>query len=318
VARTHRFLRSQYKAVRVVIYTMRATFLLYRSCFRDAVIPLRWDPAWHRDGQLYLPPSVRDADEILATYSPACPPLLEEERVDLRKSLERLLVAREVVREGLGLAAPPPVVVTAAPKDVEATARRLGHPPGHAFLWDDNPRLRGSPRVVPVPPFDALPAPQARALRGFLDAALPAAALDADLVDFLLGAEPADCVLAPDPATGRLAYRIPVAPADRPDPWPVPAPPTLPAAGCCGGPGGGGEAEAAAADAAAAAAGEGKWAVWAGPGGGGEGWESPVTPEMEPASAGAGESGGGGGGGGAGGGGHGRPPLAVAAGAGAP
>ena len=45
VARTYQFLRSQYKSVRVVIYTMRATFLLYRSCFRDAIIPLQWHPA---------------------------------------------------------------------------------------------------------------------------------------------------------------------------------------------------------------------------------------------------------------------------------
>ena len=106
-ARAHQFLRSQYRAVRVVVYTMRSTFLLYRSCFRDASIPLQWDPAWHRDGQLYLPPTVRDADEVLATYAPDGLPLLEEERVDLRKSIERLLAAREAVRAGLGLAAPP-------------------------------------------------------------------------------------------------------------------------------------------------------------------------------------------------------------------
>ena len=254
VARTYQFLLSQYKAVRVVIYTMRATFLLYRSCFRDAIVPLQWHPEWHRDGQLYLPPHVRDADEVLASYSADGIPLLPEELVDLRKSVERLMAAREAVREALGLDAPPPVVVTATPKDVEATARRLGHPPGHAYLWDDNPRLRGSPRVVAVPPYDRLAPPQARALGAFLDARLPAESLDADLVDFMLGADPADRVLRESPATGRLEYHIPVGP-ERAEPWPVPAPPTLRAAGCCGPePPVGASGEAAAAPAAAPAA----------------------------------------------------------------
>ena len=38
--------------VHVVIYTMRSTFLLYRSCFRHAVVLLEWTRAWHADGQV--------------------------------------------------------------------------------------------------------------------------------------------------------------------------------------------------------------------------------------------------------------------------
>jgi hypothetical protein len=38
--------------VRVVIYTMRATFLVYHSCFRDQTVPLRWNPDWHHGAQV--------------------------------------------------------------------------------------------------------------------------------------------------------------------------------------------------------------------------------------------------------------------------
>ena len=65
---------------KLVIYTMRATFLLYRSGFRPSVIPLRWNASWHEGGQVYFPSSVKTADDILDTY---CTPieLMEEEKV---------------------------------------------------------------------------------------------------------------------------------------------------------------------------------------------------------------------------------------------
>ena len=44
-------------------------------------------------------------------------------------SLERLLAARDAIKEALGLEHPPPVVVTAAPKKLLPTARALGLDP---------------------------------------------------------------------------------------------------------------------------------------------------------------------------------------------
>ena len=41
--------------------------------------------------------------------------LMDEERVDLRKSLERMLAARQAIMQELHLTEPPIVVVTAAP-----------------------------------------------------------------------------------------------------------------------------------------------------------------------------------------------------------
>jgi hypothetical protein len=211
--------RAQHAVVRPVIYTMRATFLVYNSCFRDAVIQLEWDPAWHHGAQIVFPPEVSSADEILATYRGSTT-LLEEERVDLRKSLERLLVTRTVLRSALGLDAYPPLVVTAAPKDVEATAAMLGMGGAPAFLWDDNPRLAGDPRVVSIEPFVRLPEDRARALEAWLEAQLPARLLDEYLVEFMLGADDCDRVIERGP-DGHIRYVIPR--CERVAAWPLPA-----------------------------------------------------------------------------------------------
>ena len=113
--------------------------------------------------------------------------------------------------------------------------------------------------------FAALPPAQGEAVRSFLDSRLPAESLDSDLVEFMLGADPADRVLHENPETGRLEYRVPVS-LERQDPWPVPAPPSLsPTGSCCGG-----------SSPAKGLAGAGFAA---------NGWASPVTPEMEATSA---------------------------------
>eukprot|EP00960_Hanusia_phi_P056814 763379-Hanusia_phi.AAC.2 len=44
-------------------------------------------------------------------------------------SLERLLAARDALKEDLGLASPPPIVVTSAPKKLLPTARAMGLDP---------------------------------------------------------------------------------------------------------------------------------------------------------------------------------------------
>lgn len=78
-------------------------------------------------------------------------------QVDLRKSLERMLAARQAIVNELGLEEPPVVVVTATPKDVMSTASFLGYDPRHSFLWDDNEKLRSNPRVTLVQPYDSMP-----------------------------------------------------------------------------------------------------------------------------------------------------------------
>eukprot|EP00961_Rhodomonas_salina_P064934 873588-Rhodomonas_salina.2 len=208
VKKTYEGLKKRAKKVNVVIYTMRATFLVYRSCFRDAVIPLRWKPVWHHGSQVHFPASATSADAILSTYS-ADVKLIEEERTDLRKSLERLLATRDIIAEQLGLSELPNLAVTATPKNVEGTVSALGFPIENAYLWDDNTRLRDNPRVVSVPPFEALPPAQCDALQSFLAERLPAASLEAALVDFMMGADDRDRVLDSHPVTGELIYRIP-------------------------------------------------------------------------------------------------------------
>ena len=52
VKATYARLRERATRVRVVIYTMRATFLVYHSCFRDQTVPLRWNPDWHHGAQV--------------------------------------------------------------------------------------------------------------------------------------------------------------------------------------------------------------------------------------------------------------------------
>jgi len=67
------------------------------------------------------------------------------------------------------------------------------------LLWDDNPKLAGSPWVVPVSPFDRLTAPQRAALLAHLERALPPAELEPELLEFMLGADAADASVAIGP-----------------------------------------------------------------------------------------------------------------------
>ena len=219
VKATYARLQERAKKVRVVIYTMRATFLVYASCFRDQTVPLRWDASWHHGAQIFIPPEVRDAETIMRSYSMKAP-LLPEERRDLKKSFERLLATRTVLAEELALDGLPELIVTASPKAVETSMRLLGIPVENAYLWDDNVKLRDNPRVVNVPHFDALPPQQHAALMRFLDEHCPAHTLEEDLLDFMLGADPADIVIAEDEETGRFKYQIPM--CDEIEEWALP------------------------------------------------------------------------------------------------
>jgi hypothetical protein len=132
-------------------------------------------------------------------------------------SLQRLLAARDALQAALALPAPPPVIVTAAEKDVVAVAARLGLPPEAAYcLYDDNPGLAGRPRVITVPRYDRLGPAERAALAEYLDERLP--------LDQLTG--PAAAFLA-DARHPARAPRF----APRPTPsTPPPAPLTLPSA----------------------------------------------------------------------------------------
>ena len=124
VKETYRAIKARANKVSVVIYTMRASFLLYTSCFRGAVVPVRWNPRWYADKQLYLPIQQASAHEIMAEC--AWPgELLHDEVVDMRKSLERLLAVRQVLQTELGLDQLPQVVITAQRKCVRKTAAAL-------------------------------------------------------------------------------------------------------------------------------------------------------------------------------------------------
>ena len=67
---------------------------------------------------------MKSADDVFAHYGGE--ELAEDEVHDIKKSLERLLCARDVIAEELGLTTPPSVVVTAKEKDIDLTARHLG------------------------------------------------------------------------------------------------------------------------------------------------------------------------------------------------
>ena len=220
VKATYSRLQERAKRVRVVIYTMRATFLVYHSPFRGVALPMHWQPEWHCGAQIFIPPEITDAEKVVQTYSLSKQqPLLEEEERDLQMSFERLLATRAVIAEELDLDALPHLVVTATPKDVEATMRKLGFPVENAYLWDDNEKLQDDARVVHVPHFDRLPQEQAEALNQFLEAHCPAQELEDALADFMLGADPADVVIRED-SDGKLHYQIPT--CSRLQEWPLP------------------------------------------------------------------------------------------------
>ena len=50
----------------MVIYTRRPRLLEYTSCLNGKVTPLRYPDAWHDESQLYIPPSMRTAEDVRA------------------------------------------------------------------------------------------------------------------------------------------------------------------------------------------------------------------------------------------------------------
>eukprot|EP00288_Rhodomonas_lens_P012605 CAMPEP_0177710820 /NCGR_PEP_ID=MMETSP0484_2-20121128/11534_1 /TAXON_ID=354590 /ORGANISM="Rhodomonas lens, Strain RHODO" /LENGTH=423 /DNA_ID=CAMNT_0019222517 /DNA_START=536 /DNA_END=1807 /DNA_ORIENTATION=- len=212
-------LKSRAGKVDVVIYTRRPQVLKYQSCFRDCVVPIHYKSDWHHDGQLYLPGSIRCSDEVIKTY--CGPELLEDEVNDVKKSLERLIAARDALTETLGLDVNPTVVVTATDKCVEDTVKHLDLADGNAFLFDDNTALQYDPKTIVVPPFEALPEARRRELLFFMEEHLPAAELDEELVEYLEGARAEEKAIEWDAARGSYKWRIPVA-ATPMKPWKLP------------------------------------------------------------------------------------------------
>lgn len=100
LAMTYQILKQTHESVRVVIYTMRADFLFYHSICRPAIVPIHWRPEWHHDGQVYFPPDLASADQMVdASRQDGLTELDADDLHGLSKSLERLLVARQVVAE---------------------------------------------------------------------------------------------------------------------------------------------------------------------------------------------------------------------------
>ena len=219
VKETYKALSARAKKVEVVLYTMRASFLVYNSMFRGGeVVPLLWNQDWHVDGQLFLPTSLADSEQVMAaTQWPH--DLLDEECVDVKKSLERLLAVREVIQAELKLQEPPRCVVTAQRKNVASTATELGFAPDSCYLWDDNTRLASDQHVVRVAPYVAVSASRREALLRFLYRKLPPQELDGELVDFLLSAPPSESALLCTPE-GNLEYHVPCASVL--EPWALP------------------------------------------------------------------------------------------------
>jgi hypothetical protein len=215
-------LASQGK-IKVAIYTMRASLLYYRSNFRGMMIPLQYAPEWHVDGQLIVPSGVTSSADIMAAYTG--PNLIDDERIDISQSMQRLLAARDAIQRALGLALPPPVVISASSKDVPRTAEALGFPPASTFLWDDNPSLVGRVGVVPIPPYVELDRTAHARLADFLERNLPASSLDDDLLDFMASAHPGESVLTFEGEDGSVPrWSLPLSAEASPQPWPVPEP----------------------------------------------------------------------------------------------
>ena len=202
--------REQAQDVTVVIYTRRPQVVHYTSPYRQDPVHLLFNAAWHDGrGQLLLPGHVETAADMMAEYTGV--ELLQEERRDVEKILERLLGARDAVASELGLRAAPTVVVTGQDKKVEGTATALGLPTEQAVLFDDNPQLASDPKVVTVEPLLSLPPHQRQRVLDFMQLHLPAEQLSPDLVSFLLGASAAECSVRANPASGAIEWNVPVA-----------------------------------------------------------------------------------------------------------
>lgn len=197
---------QQGKQLDVVVYTRRPQVVYYKSCVRHNTVPVRYADEWHGQGQLYFPSSIKSSEDIFATY--AGPELLEDEQNDVKKSLDRLLAARDAIMHELGLSTPPPVVVTAQAKDVHTTARYFGVPADQCLLFDDNVELRNDPRVVLVDPLESLPAKRRSDLISFMQQQLPAEELEEDLIEYLEEAR-ADEMSIKRGADGKLSWWVP-------------------------------------------------------------------------------------------------------------
>lgn len=170
VKQTYKALSLRAHKVRVVLYTMRSSLLLYNSCFRDeehAVVPLVWNPSWHVQGQLYLPPDLATSDEVIVQTQWA-QELLDAERLDMKNALERLLAVREVIQGELNLADRPLVVVSKERKSVMQTAKVLNLDVDTCYLWDDNTNFAPHENVLRVAPYVAMPEARRAALLKFL------------------------------------------------------------------------------------------------------------------------------------------------------
>jgi len=170
VKQTYKALSARANKVRVVLYTMRSSLLLYNSCFRDAehaVVPLLWNPTWHVHGQLYLPPDLATSDQVMAQTQWA-QELMDAERLDMKNALERLLAVREVIQGELNLAERPLVVVSKERKSVMQTARVLNLDCDTCYLWDDNTNFAPHENVLRVAPYVAMPEARRAALLKFL------------------------------------------------------------------------------------------------------------------------------------------------------
>eukprot|EP00960_Hanusia_phi_P022578 667897-Hanusia_phi.AAC.1 len=208
LVQTYGFLSRQAKSVRVVVYSMRSSFFLYESAFRETMIPLRWDLSWHDGAQIYLPPKCLTGRMILDTYSSPVP-LLDEEKHDLESAFDRLLITREVIREALMLTYVPTIVLSAKKKSVFHTAKHLGANLDSTFLWDDNPSLTNDPRVFSISPYNAMTEDSKNVLTAFLSEHLPLDSLDPPLIEYMLSADEQDRVISRHEETGELEYRIP-------------------------------------------------------------------------------------------------------------
>jgi len=73
---TYQTLAAHAHKVKVVIYTMRASYLVYQSCFRDdsPMLPLRWNASWHIEGQLHLPSRLATSEQVARMCCWCIPP----------------------------------------------------------------------------------------------------------------------------------------------------------------------------------------------------------------------------------------------------
>lgn len=203
--------QRQSDRVDVVVYTRRPQMLRYHSSFRGETFGLRYKESWHKKSQVYFPPECKTAEDIMAEYTG--PELLDEERIDILSSLQRLLAARAALTAELGLSEMPTVVVTSEFKDIEGTVQHLGLPLEHAFLYDDNIELVGHPNVITVLPVQSMPEERRGRVLEFLEERLPARLLDTELVEFLLESKPSERAVAMDPSTGDVTWHVPQAKA---------------------------------------------------------------------------------------------------------